>query len=515
MRIVDFFDKSASKHAHEICLIDDQGRRTWSQVQATSHRLAHALLAHGIRPESKVAILAPNSARVIECILGLLRANCVWVPIDSNSSPEEITLLLNRTDADVLLFSSGLGPRAEHVRRQFGDEFKVLSIDGPVGGFPDLDSSTSAVPDTPVDLPWLPTDVVAMPSTGGTTGAPKAVVQRHLNFFTWVALAKIMFSVPNPVNLVAAPITHAAGAGALINMAIGATTVILAKFEAEPVMAAIQEHKVTHMFLPPTAIYRMLDHPKVRDYDYSSLRYLQYAAAPMAPQRIKQAMDVFGPCMNQAYGGTEMGVNVCYFSPEEHQEARASGNERRFLSCGRPTLFSRVEVMDEQGHLLPPGEAGEIVVQTNGLMREYYRNPEETERALAFGWYHTGDIGKKDEEGWVYLEDRKRDVIISGGFNVFPSEVENVIRCHPAVRECAVIGVPDAYWGEAVTAVIVLEPGTTLDVEEVRALCREKLGAYKVPKAFHTWSDLPRDGLGKLLRRAVRAKFWEGHERKI
>ncbi|MGH8229946.1 MAG: AMP-binding enzyme, partial [Steroidobacteraceae bacterium] len=256
-------------------------------------------------------------------------------------------------------------------------------------------------------------------------------------------------------------------------------------------------------------------HPDVRQHDYSSLRYFNYASAPMALEKVKEAMDVFGPVMMTGFGQTELGPNTTFFSPEDHRAVLAAGDDRRLTSVGRPTLFARVEVMDESGALLGPETPGEIVVRTSAIMKGYYKNPEETARACAHGWHHTGDIGFKDRDGWVFLVDRKRDMLISGGFNMFPSEIEKAVVAHPAVQDCAVVGVPDADWGEAVKAVVELKPGSSVADGELAAFCRSRLASYKVPKSFEIWPELPRSAAGKVLRRKVRERFWQGNTRNI
>jgi len=298
-------------------------------------------------------------------------------------------------------------------------------------------------------------------------------------------------------------------------MSMGTTNVMLPGFDPVRAMPAIPRHRVTHFFLPPTAIYRLLAHPDVRNYDYSSLVYFNYASAPMAPEKVKEAMEVFGPVMVTGFGSTEMGINITFLSQRDHVTALETGQEQRLLSTGRETLFSRAEIMDEDGALLPAGETGEIVARSAQIMRGYHRNRRETARAMAHGWYHTGDIGYKDSDGFLFLIDRKRDIIISGGFNVFPSEVEKVIVAHPAVQDCAVVGIPDADWGEAVLAVVELKRGRQLEQEELRAWCRNKLSGFKVPKSWKFIDELPRSAAGKVLRRVVRDPYWKGRQRAI
>ncbi len=515
MRLIDFFDKGVEVDPERPFLIDDEVRRTYRETQALSHRIANALRQAGVQPGTKIAVLSGNAARAFECVIGLLRAGCVWVPINARNTVEESIYALDHTDTEFLFYSRAF---REPVRRLLSACPRIahaVCIEEEDPPHPSLERLTGNQPDVAPEVRGALDDVVTLFSSGGTTGEPKGVMMTHLAWLTWIAASQRLLWHDHAIHLVVAPMTHAAGGVALMMSAMGATNVILPGFDPLRVMSAIERHRVTHLFLPPTAIYRLLAHPDVRRHDYSSLRYFNYASAPMAPEKIKEAMDVFGPVMMTGFGQTELGPNTTFFSPEDHRRVLAAGDERRLTSVGRPTLFARVEVMDEDGRLLPPETHGEIVVRSTAVMKGYYKNPEETARAAAHGWHHTGDIGFKDREGWVYLVDRKRDMLISGGFNIFPSEIEKVVVAHPAVQDCAVVGAPDADWGEAVKAVVELKAGASVEAAELEAFCRARLPGYKVPKSFELWPELPRSAAGKVLRRKVRERFWQGRDRRI
>ncbi len=515
MRVIDFFDKGVENDPDRPFLIDASVRRTYGETQAMSHRIANALRRGGIAPGAKVAVLSGNAARAFECVIGLIRAGCVWVPINARNTVEDSIYALDHTDTEALFYSCAF---REPVRRLLAACPRIayaVCIEEEDSPYPSLEHLTRGLPERSSEVRSALDDVVTLFSSGGTTGQPKGVMMTHLAWQTWIAASQRLLWHDHAIHLVVAPMTHAAGGVTLMMSAMGATNVILPGFDPVRVMSAIEQHRVTHLFLPPTAVYRLLAHPDVRKYDYSSLRYFNYASAPMAPEKIKEAMDVFGPVMMTGFGQTELGPNVTFFSPEDHRRVLTSGDERRLTSVGRPTLLARVEVMDDNGNLLPPEEHGEIVVRTSAVMKGYYKNPEETARVSAHGWHHTGDIGFKDREGWVYLIDRKRDMLISGGFNIFPSEIEKAVVAHPAVQDCAVVGVPDDDWGEAVKAVVELKTGATVAPGELEAFCRARLASYKVPKSFELWPELPRSAAGKVLRRAVRARFWQGRARNI
>jgi acyl-CoA synthetase (AMP-forming)/AMP-acid ligase II len=280
------------------------------------------------------------------------------------------------------------------------------------------------------------------------------------------------------------------------------------------VAESIERHQVTHMFLPPTAIYMMLASEAARARDYSSLDYFIYAAAPMSVEKLRDAIGVFGPVMAQTYGQAEAPMLCTAFSPHEHVEALQTAPQR-LASCGRAALLCNVAIMGGDGKLLNAGEVGEIVVRGSLVMRGYFDNPQATAEAGLHGWHHTSDLGSMDSDGFVYIVDRKRDMIISGGFNVFPSEVEQVIWSHEGVQDCCVIGIPDDKWGERVKAFIQPKPGRTVDIAAVEALCREKLGPVKTPKEFEIRAELPRSPIGKVLKRALRDEAWKDAGRRI
>ena len=360
-------------------------------------------------------------------------------------------------------------------------------------------------------------DVFAMLTTSGTTGRPKGVMLTHANFECMIASfnADMHFDAP-PVHLVAAPLTHAAGMFASSMLAAGVTQLMLPKPDPGLILEWIERFEVTTLFLPPTLIYMLLAHPDVRRHDYRSLRYFVYGAAPMSSDKLREASAVFGHVFFQIFGQTEALMIVTSMTPRDHEEALTDpAKSARLVSCGRPSPYVEVGVMDEQGRLVPNGDAGEIVVRGNIVMKGYYKNLAGTAEVSTFGWHHTGDIGKFDDDGFVYLVDRKKDMIISGGFNVYPNEVEQVIWNHPSILDCAVVGIPDEKWGESVTAIVELKAGATLDAAELIAFCKQHLGSVKAPKTIHVWPALPRSSIGKVLKREIRQRFWEGRSRAI
>ena len=514
MRLIDFFDRRADMHPDHPFLIDDLGRTRYGESQASTHRIANVLIDLGCHPGTKVSVFSPNRARAFECILGVARAGCAWVPLNANNGLQENSHILRSFEVEVLLYHSSLRERVQAYLPHAPGLRHAVCIDG--DGADGLDARMQRVPALcPPDLGRDPDSVTAVFPTGGTTGLSKGAIWTHRTWQAMIANLLTAFPVRRPpVNLVVAPMTHAAGGVALMLMATGATFVILPGFSAERVPEAIAQHRVTHVFLPPTAIYMLLAHPDVRRHDYSSLDYMIYAAAPMSVDKLRTAMAVFGPVMAQTFGQAEAPMLCTALAPQEHAEALAAA-PHRLARCGRATLLAEVAIMDDEGRLLPAGAHGEIVVRGPLVMAGYHKNPEATAEASRHGWHHTSDIGYRDADGYHYIVDRKRDMIISGGFNIYPSEIEQVLWSHDDVQDCAVIGVPDEKWGEMVKAFVEPKPGRNVDAEALAALCRERLGPVKVPKAFELRAELPRSAVGKVLKRSLREEAWKNAGRSI
>ena len=369
----------------------------------------------------------------------------------------------------------------------------------------------------PVNVAGTSDDVVMLLGTGGTTGRPKAVpITSRQMVHMCLAFSSHMPEPEPPRYLCATPMTHAAGVMAFPVLAEGGAVIVHAGVKAEEIFDSIERNRVSRTFLPPTALYALLGHPDVRNHDYSSLKHFAFGAAPMAPERLVEAVEVFGPVMAQVFGQTEAPMLCTYMPPRLIAEAAADPQQRhRLSSCGLPSLVARVEIMDDDGNLLGPDERGEIVVRGELVFSGYWENPEATaESTRPGGWHGTGDIGLRDRDGFVYIVDRKKDMIISGGFNVFPSEIEAVIHAMGSVNDCAVIGLPDDKWGEVVTAVVEPKAGETIDPDRIIATCKQALGSVKAPKQVFV-QELPRSANGKVLKRELRDAFWASAGRSI
>lgn len=516
MRMIDYFDRGARIAHDRPCMIAGDVTRTYAEVAERTHAIAHMLIADGFAAGAHAAVLSGNAMVAFEAVLGILRADGVWAMANNRASVSENAYLFGLLDIDTLFVHSDVADRIETFRRECPNIRTYIALDRPFveADFFLEDRLPSGAGEAPRRREGKADELAFLGNTGGTTGRSKGVMLTNGN---WQALvSSLVASMPMtepPVNLVAAPMTHAAGPLALASMALGGTVAILPAFDPGAVIDAIGRYRVSYMFLPPTAIYMLLAHPEIRNGDYRSLRYISYAGAPMSVDRLKEAIEVFGPVMNASFGQTEAPMCVTALPPHEHLDA--DGELARPGSCGRPNLLSIVEIMDDEGNILPPGERGEIVVRGPLVMAGYYKNLEATAEVSTFGWHHTGDIGLRDEDGFFYIVDRKKDMIISGGFNVYPAEVETALLAHDSVQDCAVIGIPDEKWGEAVVAFVEPRQPGGCDAAALLAYMRDAVGPVKTPKQIIPIDVLPRTNAGKVSRAELRKPYWADKENRI
>ncbi|WP_374972353.1 class I adenylate-forming enzyme family protein [Spongiibacter marinus] len=509
MRVIDFFDQGAQLYPKNLAFVDDQGETSYAEAYKFSIRLAAGIRAHGYPKSSKVGVFAPNSSIAFMTLLGLYRSESVWLPINPRNTVSANADLLERFDGELLFYHSVFESQALELKAKVPSIKDVVCIDkGLDGWMPDVDHFEMDEED--------PDGVFAIFPTGGTTGAPKGVVVLHRNLETMFSNYWAHFKYhDNTRHLVVAPMTHSSGALGCAHFARGGTNYIMGQVDPEGILKSIQEHKITHLFLPPTVLYMMLALPAVRDYDYSSLQHFLVAAAPCSLAKLKEAIEVFGPVMTEAFGQTEAPAAITAKAPWDYLDASGSVIESRLRSIGRPCVLNKVVILDDEGRVLPAGEAGEICVRSRLVTQGYYKNPEATAEVRKFGWHHTGDIGVMDEDGYITIVDRKKDMIISGGFNVFPNEIEQLICQLEPVQDCGVIGVPDEKWGETVKAVVLLKPGMSLTEEALISYCKEHLGSVKAPKSVDFVGELPLSPAGKVLKTELRKVYWRGFDRAV
>jgi acyl-CoA synthetase (AMP-forming)/AMP-acid ligase II len=507
VRPIDVLDAAAAAHPERDCLIFGEQRWSYRDVQTLSRRIATRLHQLGFTPGAHGAVLAPNDPVGFICTLGLMRAGLAWLPLNARDAAEHSALLLEELDADVLFVHSSLSAVGDIVRLQAPKLREIVVFDT------GLEDWLAGAPAGDVSVPDDPEALAAIFATSGTTGKPRGVMLSNRNFTAFMGglQHQLAHDVP-PVYLAAAPLTHVGGRTCFPIMAQGGTVVVLATPEPQAVLRALADHAVTFTFLPPTALYSLLEQPNLSDFPVPALRYFGYGSAPTRLDMIKRALDVFGPVLYQGYGQTEAPMLITGMSPEDHVVDGKPAPDERLSSVGRPTPFVQLVILDDNGREVGAGEIGEICVRGEFVMKGYYKDPQATAEASRFGWHHTGDLGYLDPEGCLHLVDRKKDMIISGGFNVYAAEVENVISQDPAVEEAVVIGVPDLKWGEAVKAIVTARPGATVDDQALIALCKQRLGSVKAPKTVEVWDQLPRNTTGKILKRAIRDRYWPEHQ---
>ncbi len=519
MRFYDYFRKGLLRNPDRPILVDGDIVITHRDADHMSLRIASALHRSGISVGMKAALLSPNHALAFACVLGITRAGVLWSPSNVRNAPELNIAYYKFLEPDCLFYHSSLESVVSDMLAALPTVKLAVCIDAKSESGVSLESfmdrSDGVVPDVPDD----PDRIVSLFPTGGTTGIPKGVLHSQKVWdYAVSAFWTTMGIADQPIHLAAAPLSHAAGGLAMMMLPSGATNVVLRKAEPLAILEAIEQYRVTHLYLPPTLLYMLLAHEDVRKFDYSSLTHFTLAAAPVAPEKLREALDVFGPVMCQSYGQTEVPQIATFLSTRDLLEAQAdkkSNSHGLFASCGKATFGVRVEIMDDDGNILPAGDRGEIVMKGGLVFPGYYNNPKQNEETFRFGWHHSGDIGYMDERGYFYVVDRKKDMIISGGFNVYSAEVEAVILSHAAVRDCAVIGVPDPKWGEAIKAVIELKPQQTVTADVIKQMVKAKLGGVHTPKTVDFWSELPRHPNGKVLKREIRDRFWKDKERLV
>ncbi len=520
MRLIDYLDKGVSLGVDAPCLTMSDGltmgehSRSYGEVQRLSWRIARALDKSGVGPGDKVAILSANDPVAFSCVFGISRAGAVWCPVNPRSVAAENRELLDLFDCVCLIFQAGFAELVAEIAPQLPKLTTLICLDPDadtgVAGAQGFEDWLAGVDDQPWQAETVD-DVAMIVGTGGTTGRPKGVQLTGHNLETMTAITLIGYPFTGrPRYLALAPLTHAAGVLCFPVLTLGGEIVILPRPDLGVFLATIAAKSITHTMLPPTLIYQLLDHPAIKDFDLSSLQCLWYGAAPMSPTRLEQAIEVIGPVLGQFFGQTEAPMVVSTMAPSDHLRADGTPARERFASAGRPAPLVQVAIMAEDGAVAGPGERGEIVVRGPLVMAGYYKNPAATAEASAYGWHHTGDIGYLDADNFLFIVDRAKDMIISGGFNVYSAEVESALLAHPAVRDCAVVGLPDERWGERVTAVVELQAGGRAEPEELRSFAREHLGGIKAPKQLEIWPGLPRSTLGKVLKREVRDRLLSG-----
>jgi long-chain acyl-CoA synthetase len=514
--VADILRVHGVERADDTSIIQDDRRVTWAQLHARASQVASGLAAAGVGPQDRVAFLDKNGIEHFEVFFGAALLNAVCVDVNWRLAPPEVTFIVNDAQAKVLV----VGPDFVPVLDAIADTLTTVTTILVIGGhekFQDYETWVSAQPATDPRIESAPDDVAFQLYSSGTTGRPKGVMLSNDNFFGLLPLAKDMWEFDeHSVNLVAMPLFHIGGGGwAVAGMYNGATSVILRELDPSALVRLIPEHKITHAFVVPAVLQFLLMVPGAEDADYSSLKIIVYGASPISEDVLARSVALLGCKFWQAYGLTETTGAIVNLSPEDHD--LDGPNRHRLRSCGTPGPGVELRIVDPDTlEDVSTGAVGEIWVRSPQVMKGYWNNDDATREAVDDdGWFRSGDAGYLDDAGYLYIHDRVKDMIVSGGENVYPAEVENVLMAHPAIADVAVIGVPHEKWGETAKAMVVKAPGVDVTDEEIIEYARERLAKFKCPTSVDYVDVLPRNPSGKVLKKDLRAPFWEGRDRQV
>jgi acyl-CoA synthetase (AMP-forming)/AMP-acid ligase II len=511
-RLVDV----AEKKAPEIAVKFERKSFTFQELLERVHRLVNALKKLGLQKADRVAILSQNCHQYREVFWSAALGGFMIIPVNYRLAPREIAYILNNSEASALLFSDEYSVLVDSIKDELETVRHIIGIETQGGDFLDYEEllrQTNAEP--PPSLP-APDDLLWLLYTSGTTGLPKGAMHTHRSVTALVDAAVGNLEIDEETrSLVVTPFYALSGGGwDTICSCMGSMTVILRNFNPVEVLETIQNEQITDVHLVPVMINFIVNGPDFETYDLSSLKRITYGASPMPPELMRKALDKIGPIFIQDFGCAEGGLLTVLFEPDHIVEG-PSEKTRRLASCGKGLPDLDVRVLNQTGLDVKPGEVGELTVKGDTVMKGYWKMPEATADVLRDGRLHTGDLATVDEDGFIYVVDRKKDMIISGGLNIYPREIEDILFEHPAVLEAAVIGIPDDKWGESVKALVVLKPGAQCDEDELINHCKAQLGSYKKPKSIEFVDSLPRNPSGKVLKRVLREQYWKDRDRKV
>ena len=493
---------------------------TNSDLNKSSNAIIAGLCDAGLKKGDKIAVYMGNCHHYREMFWVAGKGGFVLIPVNARLKPREILYIINNSEAKCLIISKEYMGVISEIKGGLKAINHFYSVDPGIEGYGYLGDFIRDYPTDEPETNLTEDDLLWFQYTSGTTGLPKGAMltQGTAGAFIELCCKAINdlghFGVDTRALQLLPSYSLSGIAFDIMYQWIGAPTVIMESFNPGDMMALIEKHKITDCHIVPVILNFLLNSPDFGKYDLSSLECITYGAAPMPPELIRQGIEKMGPIFVQDYGASEAGA-LTVLDVEDHVTDGPPEKVRRLASCGKPIPGVNVKILNENGEEVQPGEIGELTTKSDMVMKGYWKMPEETEKALKDGRFYTGDLCTVDEDGYIYVKDRKKDMIISGGFNIYPYELESVLQEHPAVMDAAVFGIPDDQWGEAVCAQVVLSEGMKADEEEIIEFMKQNLASYKKPKKVEFVDHIPRTMTGKILKRELRSKYWEGRERKV
>ena len=500
----------------EPCLYLGDKVASYKDVRETTSQMVQALQSKGLGVGSRVAVISANRPEVLSNIAAMQLTGCCGTPLHPMGSLDDHMYVMNDAEIETLVFDpSVFAPRAKELLENCPKLKNLLSF-GPCDIGDDYMALASSFEPKPLVAPEVePDGVSSINYTGGTTGKPKGVMSTYAGGAHMTAVQMMEWEFPEELRmLIATPLSHAAAAFFVPVLQRGGSFYAMQGFSPAEFFGIIEQHKITATMLVPVMLYYLMDSPEAETADMSSMETIFYGASPMSPARLKAGIEKWGQIFYQFFGQSEAPMVLTNMGRKEHDLSKPE----RLSSCGRPAAGVHLKLLDDDMNEVAKGEPGEICVRAPLVMKGYLNKPAETEEAMKGDWLHTGDIGRFDDDGFLYIVDRKKDMIVTGGFNVFPREVEDVLSAHEAVGQVAVVGVPDEQWGEAVKAVIVLKPGAEESdalIAELTNMVKEAKGSVQTPKSIDFAAGIPLTPVGKPDKKALKAQYWDGQERTV
>jgi acyl-CoA synthetase (AMP-forming)/AMP-acid ligase II len=516
--LVDMVRDRANTSGGAIAFEFEGSATTFSEFNIKTNRIANALKALGVAPHERIAYLGKNSDAYFELLFGAMKANVVMAPVNWRLAGPEVAFIVEDCKAAVLFVGPEFVALARSIKDKLSSVRAIITTEGGAAEWRDYGAWRDAQSADDPALEISANDIAIQLYTSGTTGRPKGAMLSHANFFNLVESGNDADRpewnkwTADDVSLVAMPVFHIGGTGwGIMNLYHGAKGVIAREFDPTKVLDFFEADGITKLFMVPAAMQFVVRQPRARNVDFSRLKYMLYGASPIPAALLKECIEVFKCGFVQLYGMTETTGTIVALPPEDHVDGLA-----RMRSAGKALPGVELAILDADGTPLPAGEVGEIATRSGSNMAGYWNLPEATASALSEdGWLRTGDAGFMDEDGYLYIHDRIKDMIISGGENIYPAEVESALCDHPDIAEAAVIGVPDEKWGEAVKAIVVMKPGKSASATDILNFTRERIAGFKTPKSVDFMDALPRNPSGKILRRHLRDPHWAGRDRQV